>query len=447
MSKDDNTLIKHEVSTIISIGGVTLSTFGNTLLAGWFLGKSALTVMGLLSSFTFAYAMFGSWINIGAATRASVALGKENRREAGKYETTALILSIVLSVGFSIILGLNLKLLTHIWKMEGQMYAMSMAYGSVMLLGGIFTTLVYFSFNFLRIKGKIKTATLTFGLMGVLDIILVFAFLKLGMGIIGVAWGSTISVIVANAMGIFVLITNKQAFNLTSVSFKEFIKLAGGSLYVGASPGINNLSKVLRTLWLNDIVLKFYGADGVSVLTIGNSIINFASAMVTGFGMSLYPIVAQAYGKKDIKGQMRLINESVRHGTITLLATASIIIIGALQISRSFGLKDPQLVGDAVIMVRLVAISLLPATIVNIFIYFYMAIGETVLSVSYTVLHTFVLIACFTSLCIRVFHGTYYAVAFTLVELTDFLIIWIVSRVRRKRNPKLITMMLIRNDD
>lgn len=447
MSKDDNTLIKHEVSTIISIGGVTLSTFGNTLLAGWSLGKDALTVMGLLSSFTFVYAMLGSWINIGAATKASIALGKGNRKLAGKFETTALILSIVFSAGFSILLGMNLRFLAIIWRMNRRMSYLSSAYGRVMLLGGIFTTLVYFTFNFLRVKGKIKTATLTFGLMGILDLILVYVFLKLGMGIAGVAWGNAISVMIANAVGLFFLIINKHSFSLTRVNSKEALILARKSMYAGASPGINNLSKVLRTLWLNDIVLKSYGTDGVGILTIGNSIIYLGSAMVTGFGMSLYPLVAQAYGKKDSKAQLKIVKSTLCHGTIVLIISAVIVIVTARVIAFSFGLRNPETIEHTVIMIRLVAISLIPATIINIFIYFYMATGKSILSVVYTVLHTFALVACFTNICIKVFPGQYYAIMFTIVELVDFVIIWIVSRVKRRKNPRLKTIMLIRDDD
>lgn len=77
------TLQKYLIPTIFSILGTTTVGFINTILAGQFLGKEALTAMNLLSSFTFLFAMLGCMISIGASARASVAMGMGDENAVG----------------------------------------------------------------------------------------------------------------------------------------------------------------------------------------------------------------------------------------------------------------------------------------------------------------------------------------------------------------------------
>lgn len=437
-----NTLIKHEMATIVAVLGVTISTFGNTLLAGRFLGKSALAAMNILSSFTFLYAMIGCLVSVGAASKAAVAIGKHDYELAGKYERVAFTLSIIIPTVISAICLVNLRWFMSFLGFDSELYAMSVDYGRIVLVGGIFNTLMYFPFNFLRIDGRAKYSMWVFSLMGVLDLILVYVLLSLDFGLVGVAIGNVASMMVADLIGLAFIFSKKSNFHMVKLKKNEIVGVTGTALYAGSASGLNNLCKVFRTVWLNGVVLVYLGTDGVSVLAIGCAIINFASAAVTGFGMAMYPLVGMLYGEHDSEGQKKVMNGSLKNSSVVMITLGIVLCIFARSIAQAFGINEPELIGEAALMIRLVAISLIPATYMNEYIYYYTAIGENVASMVFTVLHSFVLVVLMISLHLRIDQSTWYGVEFILVEFIDFLILWGYSKYKRARNSNLKTILL-----
>ena len=209
------------IPTVFALLGTTVSSFGNTILAGHFLGKEVLGVMNVLSSFTFLFAMFGCLISIGASTKASIAVGRIDHETAGKYEWMALVLSIAVPLVISIPCIINFR---HFFSLLGgaeKDYVIGASYGIPVLAFGFLNTLMYFPFNFLRMIGKGKYGMFSFGAMGVLDIVLVYVFLKLNMGAAGVAYGNIISMVVANASGIYFLVSKNSLFKMKRHDKKE----------------------------------------------------------------------------------------------------------------------------------------------------------------------------------------------------------------------------------
>lgn len=437
-----NTLIKHEMATIVAVLGVTISTFGNTLLAGRFIGKSALAAMNILSSFTFLYAMIGCLVSVGAASKAAVALGKHDYDMAGKYEKVAFGLSIIIPTIISAICLINLRWFMSFLGFDNELYMMSVDYGKVVLVGGIFNTLMYFPFNFLRIDGRAKYSMWIFSLMGVLDLILVYVLLSLGFGLTGVAMGNVLSMMIADFIGLAFIFSKKSNIHMVKLEKKDIVPITGSALYAGSASGLNNLCKVFRTIWLNSLVLRFLGTDGVSVLAIGCAIINFASAAVTGFGMAMYPLVGVLYGEHDSDGQKKVMNGSLKNSSVVMISLGIVLCIFAENVARAFGITEPELIGQAALMIRLVAISLIPATYMNEYIYYYTAIGENVAAMTFTVLHSFILVVLMISAHLRIDASTWYGVEFIFVEFVDFAILWGYSKYKRAKDHNLKTILL-----
>ncbi|MBQ7583796.1 MAG: hypothetical protein IJT24_04220, partial [Lachnospiraceae bacterium] len=163
--------------TILALLGTTFSSFGNTLLAGHFLGKEVLAVMNILSSFTFLFAMLGCLISVGAVARSSIAVGREDFRTAGKYQWLSLVLSIAIPVIISFPCLLNFREVFTMLGGDQEAYLVGATYGRLVIAFGFLNTLMYFSFNFLRMIGKGGYGMYSFGAMGILDVILVYFFL------------------------------------------------------------------------------------------------------------------------------------------------------------------------------------------------------------------------------------------------------------------------------
>ncbi len=449
--QSEDTFIRHTynrflIPTILALLGTTFSSFGNTLLAGAFLGKEVLSVMNILSSFTFLFALFGCLISIGAVSRSSIALGRQDYETAGRYEWLSLVLSIAVPLAVSIPCLIGFRGLFTMLGADEEALIIGGTYGRLVIAFGFLNTLMYFPFNFLRMTGKGRYGMYAFGAMGILDVMLVYVFLKLGMGPTGVALGYIISMAVANGAGLFFLFTKNTLFKMQPPPAKIIPTMLVTILSFGGASALNNLCKMLRTVALNLIVAAYLGKAGLQSLAVGCSIINLASASVTGFGQAVSPIVGVLFGEWDRKGQRQAIRISVIYALVFHVILAALIIIFAPGISSAFGISDPEHIRQTVVLVRLVAISLIPSAIMNIFIYYYSAITENRCAMLLTVMHALVFVVAFTALHLSLDPSSRYGIAFITAELADLVVMALYSALRRKQNPGLEGILLERKE-
>ena len=429
-------------STILALLGTTFSSFGNTLLAGHFLGKEVLSVMNILSSFTFMYAMLGCLISVGAASKSSIEVGRENYASAGKYEWLTFVLSIFIPLVISIPCLIHFEGLFTLLGADAEAYAVGGTYGRLIVGFGFLNTLMYFPFNFLRLIGKGRYGMYSFGAMGIIDVVLVYVFLKLGMGATGVALGYIISMFVANASGLFFLFTKNDVFKMTRPEKRERFGMVRYIIAFGGASALNNLCKMLRTVTMNILVAKYLGQAGLQSLAVGCSIINLASASVTGYGQAVSPIVGVMFGERDRKGQRQAVRVSVVNSLIFHTLLAILIMIFAPQLSTLFGIRDPEHIMQTAVLVRVVGLSLIPASVMNIFIYYYTAIGQNRISVILTIAHAFVFVWAAAAIHFMFDVSNLYGTAFITAELLDFALMVILAALRRKRDPDLKGILL-----
>ena len=428
--------------TILALLGTTLSSFGNTLLAGRFLGKEALSMMSILSSYTFLYAMLGCLISIGASTKSSHALGSEDYETAAKYEWLSFVLSFVLPILLSIPCIIFFDKLFVLIGAGPEECAIGAVYGRLAIAFGFLNTLMYFPFNFLRLVGQARYGMFCFGAMGIIDLILVYAFLSMGMGPVGLALGYIISMLIANAAGLYFLFSKNKFFKMQRPALSEIPGMLRRIISYGSSSAINNLCKTLRTVSMNIIVSRYLGKEGLASLAVGFSIINLASATVTGFGQAVSPIIGVFHGEHDRDGQRQTLKISIKNAVLFHTALALLIIIFAPQISIAFGITDPAHIKDTALVVRLVAASLIPAAVINILIYYYNAIGENKGARLMTYMHAFVLIVLLTTVHLLIVKSNFYAISFISAELLDILVMYIYSRIRLRQSKHLNGILL-----
>ncbi|MBO4395395.1 MAG: hypothetical protein J5819_03510 [Eubacterium sp.] len=438
------TLQKYLVPTILAILGTTAVQFINTLLAGRVLGKQALTAMNLLSSFTFLFAMFGCLINIGACARASVAMGRGDDGEVGEYETYSFVFSILMPAIISVLLLMFMHPLMSLLGCDDSLYEFMKSYARIMLIFGFLTTMMYFPFNFLRLDGRANISMVIFIFMGVLDVILLVVFLGAGFGLPGVAWATVISTGVADLVGVFILFFGKKRqIKPVFPGILRLLLLTIPVFVTGAAAGINNLCNMLRTLVLNALVLRNLGSDGASTFAVACSIISFASASVFGCGQTVSPLVGVFYGERDPVSIKLLMNRTCRYAFIIHGLEFIGVAIAAAPIAELFGIHDSVLVSEAAFGVRMAALSLIPAALLNVYIYYYTAVGRNRFAISLTVLRAFVLVVLFALAIFATGLGHWYMIAFPAAELAGIGIMFLMCRHQSKKNPRYKGLLLL----
>ena len=437
MNHSEDFFIKHTFTrflgpTILALLGTTFSSFGNTLLAGRFLGKEALSAMSLMSSFTFLYAMLGCLISIGAATRSSICIGCHDFETAAKYEWLSLVLSLAVPLLISVPCLIGFKGLFTWLGGDEVAYSIGAGYGRLVIAFGFLNTLMYFPYNFLRLIGKGRYGMYCFGSMGIIDVILVYIFLKASMGPVGIALGFILSMLVANGAGLYFLLAKNALFRIMKPEMSLMWRMIKNIFVFGSSAGLNNLCKMLRTVALNRIVSTHLGHDGLAALAVGFSVINLASSSVTGFGQAISPIIGVLHGERDRKGQRQTIRISIINALAFHAVVALVILIFAPAIATFFGITGRTHVAETALLVRLVGISLIPSAVINILIYYYSAIGQNRCARIMTVMHVLVFTAVLAAIHLSFDESNWYGLSFIFAELLDIPVMVLYSIIRRK---------------
>jgi len=447
IKQTDDIFIEHTYKrfltpTILALLGTTFSSFGNTLLAGRFLGKEVLGAMNILSSFTFLYAMLGCLISIGAAAIASISVGREDRESAGRYEWLSFVLSIAVPAAISLLCLINFKGVFTLLGGDEEAYRIGATYGRLVIAFGFLNTLMYFPFNFLRLIGKGRYGMLSYGLMGLIDVLLVYVFLKLGMGAPGVALGYIISMLAADISGIYFLFKKNTLFKMLKPPKSEMPEMCRKIALFGGAAGLNNLCKMIRTMTMNLLISRYLGRHGLQSFAVACSVINLASASVTGFAQAVSPIIGVLFGERDRKGQLQTVRISILYSIIFHTLLAFLLYIFAAPLAAAFGITGVGHIADTALLIRLIGISFIPASVMNIFIYYYTAIGQNRISMILTLMHALVLVVVFSGIHLFVSSSNLYGIAFITAELADFLVMFLLSLIRRRQHPELEGLLL-----
>ncbi len=435
-------LRKYLIPTILTILGTTITAFVNSMIVGYKLGHDALAAMNLISSFTFLFAMLGCLISIGASSAASVAIGKRDNEKVDKLTSYAFIASIVIPLIVSVFIMLILSAFLQIQGVEGQLYDLTMEYSRIMIPFGFLTTLMYYPFNFLRLDGRASVAAYIFGLMTALDLILVIIAVNLGFGLMGVAAAVMISTAVADAVGLLYLFKDKKG----TLKLKKLKKEDAGWLTKevwlrGSAAGLNNLCNMLRTMMLNAWILKKYGADGAAVFAVACAIINLTSATVSGSGQTIAPLVGVFYGEKDSESLKMLMKSGVNYSVILHIILLVIAIPTAPYLAIAFGMHDSALALEASSAIKWIFISLIPAAILNVFIYYYSTLKKVFLSCTLVLMRALLFVLLFFAIFIitgndeRLYSSFLLAESATLVYMT---VVGLISGIVKSRKDGIL---------
>lgn len=157
-------------------------------------------------------------INVGASTNASVCIGRNEKDQADSYITLALWLTLALSVMVTVI---GLALFPQLVRVLGatpntEPYVRE--YGYILLLGGVFVSLMYYPFNFLKVDGRPRQGTYMFLMMFALDLLFNVLFVGvLDLGMRGVALSFVLSTLCGDLFGLFLLLGRQSGFTFGKV--------------------------------------------------------------------------------------------------------------------------------------------------------------------------------------------------------------------------------------
>ena len=194
---------------------------------------------------------------------------------------------------------------------------------------------------------------------------------------------------------------------------------------------MNNLCNMMRTVLMNSLIVKNLGADEVGVFAVGCAFLNLTSASVGGFGQAVAPVMGVFYGEKD-QDSIRMLMKNAVKGSLLFHAGLFLIMLPLAQpLSRAFGITQTRLLRESTRLIRWMALSLVPASVLNVFIYYYMTVDQNFIALTLTFLRAFALVSALTALCFSAGYGEGYIIMFLAAEATAILFLVTLCRLRQ----------------
>ena len=325
----------------------------------------------------------GSLIASGAFAESAAALGANRTKEAGRYYSLALELSLAAGL---LLCGLGYLLSGPIAAALGSedSFRMVETYIRITFAGGIFKILLYVPFFYLRLEGRTGQSACAMGVMTALNILLDYVFLfPLDLGIGGAAWASVLATVVAFAMSFYFLARSRDGVHFRPVRPKagEIVKI----LRSGSPMAANNLCSSLRIVLLNGIMNLVGGSAMVAAFAVTNSLNEFSICIQNGVPQAGSAMLGIYQGEQDPLSVKKLLKLQLKSGVLLSGLFAAGLLLAGNRIGLLFGSG-----ADLRFACACLAVGVIFGTCNSVMTYYYYAVMKPGMANMITVLRVLV---------------------------------------------------------
>lgn len=240
-------------------------------------------------------------IGNGASANLSLRLGEKKEDEAKKCIGSAITLTIIVSIVFSIIIYLLLPNLVYLLGCTKNVYHYALDYGRIILIGVPFMITYSAIASIIRADGSPKYSMILLVVGAIINIILdpIFIF-TFNMGVKGGAIATVIGQIVSCIMAL-VYIPKIKSVKLEKSDFK-LDKSITRTLGLGLSSFITQATVLALFVFMNNIMTKYgatskFGSDiPLSVYGVISKINSLYISTILGISIGSQPIIGFNYG-------------------------------------------------------------------------------------------------------------------------------------------------------
>lgn len=296
-------------------------------------------------------------MGIGASSYISRALGKNEKGEADKTATIALVLCLGLGLIITILGLIFIKSIVIVLGSSNETFIYTYRYVAIMLIGGVFIMGNFALGQLLRAEGGAMQSMmgLLIGTVAniVLDPIFIFTF---NMQITGAALATIVGNFLGFAYYAYVFLSNKT---VTKINFKLFSfdkKIIGEILKIGLPASLNQMLMSVAIMVSNNIAV-YYGAVVVAGMGVASKIMTIGTFIFMGFSSGCQPLVGYNYGAKNVERVKEVIKKGIIITSTIGVVLAIIFGVFANNLINIF-INDGEVVKYGTIILRALILSL-----------------------------------------------------------------------------------------
>ena len=301
------------------------------------LGADALAAIGFITPLFMILIGLGNGIGAGANSLIARNIGAKNYEQANNSALHGIILSIVVSVIFTIIIeAFMVPILQFMGAGETIGYAMDYSY----IIFGFLFIFVYsgVASAIFRSEGDMKRATIAIAVTAIMNIVLdpIFIYI-LNLGIAGAAWATVISATLSCLVMSYWIWGKKDLYlDLSPKNFNYSSKIMIDTLQVAIPSTLENIVFSALAIIINSMLVIAAGTTAVAVYTASMRIVQLCTIPLIGLGTAVLTVAGVAYGAHNHENLKTAHSYSIKVGFAISIALGAIMYIFAPQIASIF---------------------------------------------------------------------------------------------------------------
>ncbi len=305
---------------IISMILTSLITIADGFFIGNYVGKEGIAAVNLGLPIIYLYLGVGLMVSVGGAAAAGMAQGAGETDSCNQIFRQTAAAALVFSVLLSCTMGFCFQPMLSVLCADGRVTGYFQDYYRIMLLE-LPVMVVNSSLGmFIRCEGYPQYYMKVSLIDVLLNIFLDYLFADyFYMGIAGVALASLLAALVSLICILCFFIRKARVYRLGKFRFSEEICMR--SILNGSSEFIGEMSTGIAMFAYNFVIMRRFGADGVTAFTIVGYVSYAFSMVIVGFGQGTSPLISFAYGADE-----KMLAADIRKRTNRYVFSAGVLV-------------------------------------------------------------------------------------------------------------------------
>ncbi|EYE87270.1 hypothetical protein Q428_14225 [Fervidicella metallireducens AeB] len=323
------------------------------------LGKVQFAATSFVWPVNFLFISLGMGISIAGTAILSQLIGANRNKEADKYATQIIAISLVSSIIFTILGILISPAVVYLMGARGDLYNYSVLFLKLTFLEIPFI-FAFFNFNsIMNAQGNTKTPTVLSAisviLNAILDPIFIFTFN------LGIAGAAIATIICKMLLVVAVIFYAKGPSNVIRPDFKDFKfskDIIKQILKVAIPSALGSSGSALGFIVLNGFI-ESYGIDTMAAFATVNRITGLVMQPAMGIGAALTTIIGQNLGAEDIQRAEEGFTKSLKFTIAFSMVGCILMLIWDREIISFFMQSgDEGVITESIVYLKYISISM-----------------------------------------------------------------------------------------
>ena len=348
-----------------------LMLLSDSIIAGYFIGKSGVAGINAITPLTAVVTFFGDLVSTGVGIVFTREVGAMRKRRADEIYGQGLIISIGIGLISALLIFSFQNVYFSVSGITGDILDKALQYYRFLPINAFLTIVIFYLEQMVYSDGDELCNNICYAFQ-IGGNIICSIILTNYLGMTGIILGS----VIGNSLGILTCLWHffrkKNTLHFVwHLSFKDFLltsrySIVDSSVYICWG---------LMDFVMIGFVSRHYGETGLITLAVVVSLIEFGVVM-DGVGMAMQPLIGTYFGEKNHTLIKRVMRSGVKAAIIEGAIATVLILIFAKQFCGLFGVTDEAALASAIPAIRIVSLGFIFCSAVSLTTSYYMLIDR-----------------------------------------------------------------------